>query len=101
MSDGPKQKTYRPMRHLARMGASVVSDAGPADVVLEDISRDGAKISPGFWMAPGSAVTLKVGNDELPAIVHWARADAAGLRFLSRPDPDTLRRIEASDPKSA
>ena len=96
MSEPPQQKTYRPMRHVARMGAQVVSDAGPAEVTLRDISRDGARITPGFWMARGSAVTLRVGDDELPAIVHWAREDAAGLRFLARPDPDTLRRIEAS-----
>jgi hypothetical protein len=98
MTKSADQKTYRPMRRLAQLGAEVISDAGPAEVTLRDISRDGAKITPGYWMAPGTAVTLKVGADELPAIVHWARKDAAGLRFLDRPDPDMLRRIEESDP---
>ena len=92
-------KAYRPMRRRAELGAEVISDAGPATVTLRDISRDGARITPGYWMARGSAVTLKVGDDELPAIVHWSRDDAAGLRFVDRPDPDMLRRIENSDPR--
>ena len=101
MTSDRDSKTYRPMRRLAELGAEVISDAGPAPVTLRDISRDGAKITPGYWMARGSAVTLKVGDDELPAIVHWSRDDAAGLRFVERPDPEMLRRIEESDPRRA
>jgi len=94
MSEEKSGKTYRPMRRLTQMGAEIVSDAGIANVSLDDISRDGARISPGLWLAPGSAVTLKIAGQELPAVVHWSKKSSAGLRFLQRPDVETLRLAE-------
>ena len=94
--EGTQRPGYRPMRHKANARAEIVSDAGIARVALKDISRDGAKIAPGMWLARGSAVTLNIDGEALPAIVHWAREDAAGIRFLDRPDPNTLIRLERS-----
>lgn len=94
--EGSHRPGYRPMRHKANAGAEIVSDAGIARVELKDISRDGAKITPGMWLARGSAVTLRIDGETLPAVVHWAREDAAGIRFLDRPDPKTLIRLERS-----
>ena len=101
MTTTGQHKSYRPMRRLARMGAQVLSDAGAADVTVSDISRDGARITPGMWMAPGSAVILKVADEELSAVVHWSKEGSAGLRFVVRPDPDTLRKVEESEAKGS
>lgn len=92
----PPRPSYRPMRHKAQAGAEIISDTGTTQVSIQDISRDGARIAPGMWLARGSAVTLKIEGQDLPAVVHWAREDAAGLRFLDRPDPGTLTKLERS-----
>ena len=88
--------TPRHVRRRTDMGASLRHEAGSFEVRVRDLSSDGVRISPGHWLARGSAVLLLVEDEDVAAIVHWSTADAAGLRFVERVSGDVLRKLEAS-----
>ena len=88
---------YRASRRLISMSAHLYVDGEVLDVMLLDVSRDGAKITVPFAILPGTAVALQVQATGVPALVQWCRDHAAGLRFLERLDRATLSFLEGHD----
>lgn len=88
---------YRPNRRATRAGATLVVEDMILHTTVMDISRDGARLSVPGWIAPGTAVYLRVGAASVPALIHWMRAGHAGVRFYDRLDRETLISLEASD----
>ena len=88
---------YRPSRRPTRVGATIVIDDMILQTVVVDISRDGARLSLPGWIAPGTAVYLKVRDASVPALVHWMSDGHAGVRFYDRLDRETLIALETAD----
>ena len=90
---------YRPNRRPTRVLATLAVDDIILEATIVDISRDGARLSLPGWIAPGTAVYLRVGSSSVPALIHWMDKGHAGLRFYDRLDGDTLMALEtAEDP---
>ena len=88
---------YRPNRRPTRVGATLVVDDLILQTTVVDISRDGARLNLPGWIAPGTAVYVRVGAASVPALVHWMEDGHAGVRFFDRLDRDTLVALEAAD----
>lgn len=88
---------YRPTRRKTRVSAILAVEDVILQVMVVDISRDGAKLTLPGWVAPGSAVHLTVAAHTTPALIHWVRDGVAGVRFLDRLNGASLSAIEAAD----
>jgi hypothetical protein len=91
---------YRAGRHKTRAAARLEADGETLEVVILDVSRDGAKVTVPYPLMPGTAARLSVAGSNVAALVHWSRKGHAGLRFLDRLDIDALIVLEgaADDP---
>ena len=87
---------YRPNRRDTHFKVRIVIDDVILDTLMVDISRDGAQLAFPNTLAPGTAVTLRIDDAEVDALVHWSRRGHSGVRFLDRLDPETLLRLEGA-----
>lgn len=87
---------YRPSRRDTHVKIRMAIDDMILDTLMVDISRDGARLAFPHDLQPGTAVTLRIDGAEVDALVHWSRRGHAGVRFLDRLDPETLRMLEGA-----
>lgn len=84
---------YRPRRKHTDFSAVLLSDAGPQQVVLRDVSATGMRAT-GLtgYVAPQAEVQLKIRDRSYDAVVIWARDRSVGLKF-NRPLPADLNAL--------
>ena len=92
---------YRPNRRETHMSATLMVDDLLLETTLLDISRDGAKVKLPADLAPGTAVTIRIDDVSVKALVHWSKAGEAGLRFFDRLDVATLLTVEQAGDRLA
>ena len=91
------QDDYRPTRRENSVPVRLVADGEETPATLLDISRDGAKVQVPFAILPGTAVALRIEDDEVTALVQWCDIPHAGLRFLERLERDVLILLEGRE----
>ena len=89
-------RRHSPNRRKTRMNAVLEFDDQSQHVVILDVSYDGMKLSVPHIIQPGTAVTVHVLQERIPAIVHWSKSHFAGLHLLKRLRRSTLLSLEAS-----
>lgn len=89
-------RRHSPNRRKTRVAAAMDVEGRRLRVVIVDVSYQGMKLSVPDNLAPGTAVTVEVFGERVPAIVHWSRARFAGLHLLGRLDRDTLVALETA-----
>lgn len=87
MPDVPERRRER--RHRVMLSARLLSPAGLANVVLLDLSNDGAMVSAPLPLPCGSHVVLTRGRLEAHAVVAWAEGRRLGLEF-DEPIPEVM-----------
>ena len=63
-------------------------------VVILDFTMHGVKLAVANQLRPGTAVTIEIFGDHIPAIVHWSKSNFAGLHLMSRLELETLDTLE-------
>ena len=94
-------RRFSPNRRQTRVAALLHVDDTVEQVVIVDVSYAGMKLSVPEDMAPGTAVTVEVMGERIPAIVHWSKSRFAGLHLLSRLEAETLLALESADDELA
>ena len=90
---------HRPKRLKTRFPATLQDDCTTLNVMLRNISVDGAHIDvdPATPILAGTAMHLQIGSAALPTLVQWSKKGSVGVRFLVRPDPQLINLIPADD----
>jgi hypothetical protein len=95
--DAPDRTTERrsKQRHTLVLRVGVLeSDAGASFCLLKNISAKGVQVKLFAPIEAGSAVHLRVGDEEgLGGRVSWVREGLAGIQFCKVLAPDTLLRV--------
>lgn len=89
-------RRFSPNRRRTRVEALLHVDDRVLPVMILDVSYDGMKLSIPEDMPQGTAVTVEVLYEKIPAIVHWSKQQFAGLHLLRRLDRDTLVALETA-----
>ncbi len=87
-------RRFSPNRRRTRVGALLHVDDTVVPVVIMDVSFDGMKLSVPEDLSQGTAVSVEILQETIPAIVHWSKTRFAGLHLLRRLDRDTLVALE-------
>lgn len=87
-------RRHSPNRRRTRVNALMYLDNFPVNVVIRDVSYEGMKLSVPHDIEIGTAVTIQVAGEDIPAIVHWSKAGFAGLHLLRRLERNTLVTLE-------
>ena len=90
-------RRHSPNRRRTHVAALLHMDGTVERVVIRDVSYEGMKITVPEAIAPGTAVTVVVAGEQIPAIVHWSKTGFAGLHLLQRLERDTLVTLETAD----
>ncbi len=90
-------RRHSPNRRHTRVEALLHVEGCVERAVILDVSFEGMKISVPETLAPGTAVTVEVMGEKIPAIVHWSRTRFAGLHMLQRLERETLLALETAD----
>ena len=90
-------RRHSPNRRRTRVPAVLHIDGSFQSVVIRDISYQGMKLAVSENILPGTAVTVGVAGDKIPAIVHWCKSGYAGLHLLERLERSTLVILETAD----
>ncbi|MDA8585173.1 PilZ domain-containing protein [Rhodobacteraceae bacterium] len=89
-------RRFSPNRRRTRVEALLRVDDEVVRTTIMDVSYDGMKLSVPANLEPGTAVTVEVVGERIPAIVHWSKARFAGLHLLRRLDCETLVTLETA-----
>ena len=89
-------RRHSPNRRKTRVEATALIDGALHRATILNVSLHGMGISVGLPLAPGTALTIRVYDAEIPTIVHWSHASHAGLHLLGRMDRDTLVALETA-----
>lgn len=90
-------RRHSPNRRQTRVEALLHVEGCVERVVILDVSFEGMKMSLPETLEPGTAVTVEVMGEHIPAIVHWSRSRFAGLHILRRLKGETLLALESAD----
>ncbi len=94
-------RRHSPNRRQTRVEALLHVDTAVERVVIVDVSYEGLRLSVPHNIPPGTAVTIEVMGERIPAIVHWSKSRFAGLHLLSRLEAETLLALESADDELA
>ena len=89
-------RRYSPNRRKTRVEAEIDVDGERLRAIILDVSFNGMKLSVPENFAPGTALTVHVLDEAIPAIVHWSKSRFAGLYLLRRLERDTLVALETA-----
>ena len=89
-------RRFSPNRRRTRVEALLHVDDRVLHTVILDVSYDGMKLSVPKDLPQGTAVTIEVLNENIPAIVHWSKKKFTGLHLLHRLERDTLVALETA-----
>ena len=89
-------RRHSPNRRKTRVEAKLDLEGQFHRVFVLDVSYQGMKLSVPEDIEPGTAVTVHVLGESIPAIVHWSKARFAGLNLLVRLESDTLLALETA-----
>ena len=89
-------RRYSPNRRRTRVEARINVDGMVRRAVILDVSYEGMKLSVPEDLEPGTAITIEVLGEAIPAIVHWSRMRCAGVHLLRRLERDTLVALETA-----
>ena len=89
-------RRHSPNRRKTRVEAQLDLEGQLHRVILLDVSYEGMKLSVPEDIEPGTAVTIHVLGESIPAIVHWSKSRFAGLHLLLRLESDTLVALETA-----
>ena len=89
-------RRFSPNRRRTRVEALLHVDDIVVRTVILDVSYDGMKLSVPNDLPQGTAVTVEVLYEKIPAIVHWSKKQFAGLHLLHRLDRGTLIALETA-----
>lgn len=89
-------RRHSPNRRKTRVEAVMEAEGERHRVIIIDVSYEGMRLSVPRDIAPGTAVTVEVFGERVPAIVHWSRTRFAGLHLLERLERDTLVALETA-----
>lgn len=98
-ADEPSDLAERELRHPLIWSGVVHYDHDTVPVRLRNISEGGAMVECEQAFRPGAELLLDLGEaGTIFSVVHWAKGDAAGLRFQQAFD---LRQLAAARPEVA
>ena len=89
-------RPHSPNRRKTRVEAVLDVEGTEVRVIIVDVSYAGMKLSVPEDIEPGTAVTVHVLGDKIPAIVHWSKSRFAGLHLLVRLESETLVALETA-----
>lgn len=89
-------RRFSPNRRRTRVEALLHVEGQVVPVMILDVSYDGMKLSVPENLIKGTAVSVDVLYDTIPAIVHWSKTRFAGLHLLRRLNRDTLIALETA-----
>jgi hypothetical protein len=87
-------RRHSPNRRKTRVAALMELDGARYPVTIRDISFHGMKLAVPVTVEPGSPVSIRVLEQEIPAIVHWCRDSHVGIHLLDRLEGQTLLALE-------
>ena len=97
MMNGRFNRRHSPNRRNTRVEALCHIEGTVERIIIVDVSYQGMKISVPENIPPGTAVTIEVMGERIPAIVHWSKSGFAGLHMLTRMERETLLALESAD----
>ncbi|MCV6594142.1 MAG: PilZ domain-containing protein [Silicimonas sp.] len=89
-------RRHSPNRRKTEVAARLHLDDRVEDIVIVDVSYSGMKIALPEPVETGTAVTLDLSGERIPAIVHWSREGFCGLHLLTRLEGKTLKALETA-----
>ena len=89
-------RRHSPNRRKTQVEARIEVDGRRQRAIILDVSYEGMKLSISEDIPPGTAITVEVFGERIPAIVHWSRTRFAGLHLLERLKRDTLVALETA-----
>ena len=87
-------RRHSPNRRKTRVEALLDVEGAQVRAIILDVSYAGMKLSVPNNLEPGTAVTVQVLGESIPAIVHWCKSRFVGLHLLIRLESDTLVSLE-------
>lgn len=90
-------RRHSPNRRSTRVEALLHVEGTVERVMIVDVSFEGMKLSVPENLPVGTAVTVEVMGERIPAIVHWSKARFVGLHMLTRLERETLLALESAD----
>ena len=94
-------RRHSPNRRRTRVKALLHIDDRIEQIVIRDVSYEGMKLAVDEDIEVGTAVTVQVASENIPAIVHWSKGGFAGLHLLRRLERQTLVTLETADDELA
>ncbi len=89
-------RRHSPNRRHTRVEALLHVEGRVERAVILDVSFEGMKLSLPETLEVGTAVTVEVMGEQIPAIVHWSKSRFAGLHMLTRLERETLIALETA-----
>ena len=89
-------RRHSPNRRRTKVGALLHIDDRIERVMIRDVSYEGMKLSVPQTIEVGTAVSVEVAGESIPAIVHWSKGGFAGLHLLCRLERQTLVTLETA-----
>lgn len=87
-------RRHSPNRRKTLVEAVMTLDGTHYPVTIRDVSFQGMKLKTPLPVETGSAITLHVMGNSIPAIAHWCRNGFVGIHLLQRLEGQTLLAIE-------
>ena len=90
-------RRHSPNRRRTKLAARLHLDERVIETTILDVSYEGMKILTEDELPQGTAVTVEIDEERVPAIVHWWKDGRAGLHLLERLERETLLTLETAD----
>lgn len=94
-------RRHSPNRRSTNVAARLFVEDITLDVVVENVSFEGMRVTAPHLLEPGTALTVEVLGERIPAIVHWSKDQQTGLHLLQRLGRHALLALETADDELA